>query len=198
MSREKILQATWELIQAEGIESITARKIASQAGTNLALVNYYFGSKEQLINEVVKQRLQAFREAFEVLDETTLAPMARLRRFLLSYSDVLLKNPELAKRLFSQEDLFASHVEYLAFLKQQGFEKLINTLLEIVGQASREKVLLMIQHLFGAIFIPLVIRRGFNPVISASLIDSPTSLEERIDLFLECYFALFQAKQETE
>ena len=198
MSREKILQATWELIQAEGIEGITARKIASQAGTNLALVNYYFGSKEQLINQVVKQRLEAFREAFQVLDEKTLAPMARLRRFLLSYSDVLLKNPELAKRLFSQEDLFASHVEYLAFLKQQGFEKLVNTLLEIVGQEPREKVLLMIRQIFGAIFIPLVIRGVFHPVISASVIDPPASLEEQIDLFLEYYFASFQAKQETE
>jgi AcrR family transcriptional regulator len=84
MSREKILQATWELIKEEGIDSVTIRHIASRAGTNIASINYYFGSKEQLINEVVKQRLEAFREAFQVLDETTLAPMARLRSFLLS------------------------------------------------------------------------------------------------------------------
>ena len=69
MSKEKILEATSELIRAERIEGVTTRKIAARAATNIALVNYYFGSKEQLINEIVKRHLESFREAFNVLDE---------------------------------------------------------------------------------------------------------------------------------
>ena len=195
MSKQKILDATWELIQAEGIEGATTRKIASRAATNSALVNYYFGSKEQLLNEVVKHHLESFREAFKLLDDTAIPPLARLRVFLLTYATLLLQHPELSKRLLSQEDLFASHVEYVEFLKRQGFEKLVHTVLEIVGQEYRENVLLMIRHLFGAIFFPIVISSSFNPVISASLSDTDPPLEEQIDLFLACYFAAFRTEQ---
>lgn len=48
MTKEKILDATLHLIKSEGIDSVTIRKIASEAGTNVALINYYFGSKENL------------------------------------------------------------------------------------------------------------------------------------------------------
>jgi AcrR family transcriptional regulator len=198
MSREKILQATWELIKAEGIESVTTRKIASHAQTNIASVNYYFGSKEQLINEVVKQRMEALREAFQVLDETAIAPMTRLKRFLHAYAALLLEHPELAKRLFSQEALFESQLEYKKFLKRQGFEQLIATILEIIGPQPREKALLMIRHIFGALFFPLVIRSSFNPAIDTSLMDPHMSLDEHIDLFLEYYFSSFQAKPREE
>lgn len=198
MSREKILQATWELIKEEGIESVTIRQIASRAGANIASVNYYFGSKDQLINEVVKQRMEAFREAFQALDDTASPPMARLRQFLHAYAAVLREHLDLAKHFFLQEDLFASQFEYSEFLKRQGFEKLIATILEIVGPQPREKALLMIQHIFGALFFPLVIRGSFNPAIDTSFMDPHTSLDEQIDLFLEYYFSPFQAKPREE
>ena len=198
MSREKILQATWELIKEEGIESVTIRHIASRAGTNIASVNYYFGSKEQLINEVVKQRMDAFREAFQVLDETAIAPLTRLRQFLHTYAALLVEHPELAKRLFLQESLFASQFEYKEFLKRQGFEKLVATMLEIIGPQPREKALLMIRHIFGALFFPLVIKGSFNPAIDTSFMDPHTYLDEQIDLFLEYYFSPFQAKPREE
>lgn len=198
MSRGKILQATWELIKEEGIESVTIRHIASRAGTNIASVNYYFGSKDQLINEVVKQRMEAFREAFQMLDETAIAPLTRLRQFLHAYAALLGEYPELAKRLFSQEALFESQFEYKKFLKRQGFEQLVATILEIIGPQPREKALLMIQHIFGAIFFPLVLKGGFNPAIDTSLMDPHIPLEAQIDLFLEYYFSPFQAQPREE
>ena len=194
MSKQQIFDATWELIKAEGIKGVTTRKIASRAATNSALVNYYFGSKEQLLNEVVKHYLESFREAFKLLDDTTLPPIARLRRFLLSYAALLLEHPELALRLLSQEDLFASHVEYVEFLKRQGVEKLLDTIREIVGPQPQEKILLMHRQMAGAIFFPLVIRGSFNPVIRAALEDADPPLEEQIDLFLARYFAPVQTE----
>lgn len=191
MSKENILEATWELIKEEGIEGVTARKIAARAQVNIASVNYYFGSKEQLLNEVIKQHLETFREAFLVLDDTEIAPLARLRKFLLAYASLLLEYPELAQRLLSQAELFASHVEYVEFLKRQGIEKLVATIMEIVGPQPHEQVLLMLQQMAGAIFFPLVIKGSFNPAINASLMDTTPSpsLEERIDLFLARYFS---------
>lgn len=49
--KETIIQATTELIQecCGDVNKITLRKISERAGVGLGLINYHFGSKEQLI-----------------------------------------------------------------------------------------------------------------------------------------------------
>lgn len=53
-TKHDILKATVELIRDEGIECATLRRIATKADTNLALVNYHFGSKEKLITQAIR------------------------------------------------------------------------------------------------------------------------------------------------
>lgn len=51
-TKQKIVFATIECIEKEGINAITTRSIAREADVNSAAINYYFGSKERLIDEV--------------------------------------------------------------------------------------------------------------------------------------------------
>src|SRR5690606_41811799 len=37
------------ILARDGYQTLTARKIAEEAGTNLALINYYFGGKRGLL-----------------------------------------------------------------------------------------------------------------------------------------------------
>jgi len=48
-TRDAILAAAQRLLARDGYRGVTARQIAAEAGTNLALVNYYFGSKQNLL-----------------------------------------------------------------------------------------------------------------------------------------------------
>ena len=48
-TRDAILAAAQRLLARDGYTGVTARQIAAEAGTNLALVNYYFGSKQNLL-----------------------------------------------------------------------------------------------------------------------------------------------------
>ncbi|QHW30409.1 TetR/AcrR family transcriptional regulator [Paenibacillus rhizovicinus] len=183
------------LIKAEGIDKVTIRKIASAAEANVALVNYYFGSKEKLISETLKLQLASFQEAFSIFDEIGLPPLERLKRFLLAYTSSLQEHPELIKRVLGQERMFESQLEYASFLKSQGFDKLGAALTEIIGPSSREKLLLVTQQLFAAILSPIVkasfsnehkSMQGEGFVITASV-------EEQIDLFLDHYFYKYTA-----
>ncbi|MFC5649338.1 TetR/AcrR family transcriptional regulator [Paenibacillus solisilvae] len=194
-TKEKILNATLELIKAEGIEGVTIRKIAGLAGANIALINYYFGSKEKLISETLKIQLDSFREAFTVLDEKELPPLARLKKFILEYTFSLQEHPELVKRLLGQDSLFESQTEYVRFFKRQGFEKINAVLTEITGEINRETTLLMMQQIFAAILSP-VVKASFAQKHEASddLDFYPSaSVEEQIDLFFDHYFYKYTA-----
>jgi len=55
--RARLLDAALERYAAEGVRAASGRSIAAAAGVTPALVNYYFGSKEQLLEAVVAERL---------------------------------------------------------------------------------------------------------------------------------------------
>ncbi len=48
-TREAILDAAFAILARDGYGALTARNVAHEAGTNLALVNYYFGGKKGLL-----------------------------------------------------------------------------------------------------------------------------------------------------
>lgn len=59
-TRQRILDATFRRLVSEGYAALSVREIAKDAGVNHALINYHFGSKDQLVIDVldaVNQRL---------------------------------------------------------------------------------------------------------------------------------------------
>lgn len=68
-TRERILDAAERLFMAHGYEGTSMRQITGEAGVNLAAVNYHFGSKESLMQEIFRRRLDWLNEErMRVLD----------------------------------------------------------------------------------------------------------------------------------
>lgn len=61
-TRERILDAAEHLFMAHGYEGTSMRQITGEANVNLAAVNYHFGSKESLMQEVFRRRLDWLNE----------------------------------------------------------------------------------------------------------------------------------------
>ena len=53
-TEEKIIRAADKIFTQKGYAATRTREIAEEAGTNLALLNYYFGSKEKLFRNVLR------------------------------------------------------------------------------------------------------------------------------------------------
>ena len=54
--RSQILSAAEELFADKGFDGTSVRDIAHKAGVNLAMISYYFGSKEKLFEALVEYR----------------------------------------------------------------------------------------------------------------------------------------------
>src|SRR5690606_28482324 len=52
-TKSKILDAAFRRLAQEGYAALSVREIARDAGVNHALINYHFGSKDQLVIEVL-------------------------------------------------------------------------------------------------------------------------------------------------
>ncbi|MDN5924231.1 MAG: TetR family transcriptional regulator, partial [Xanthomonadales bacterium] len=61
-TRQRILVAAEELFAEHGFAGASLRRVTAAAKVNLAAVNYHFGSKEKLIEEVFRRRLDMLTE----------------------------------------------------------------------------------------------------------------------------------------
>ena len=60
----KILEAAEEFIAEKGFEETTVRNICQKANINVAMISYYFGSKEKMLTYLYQYRVQRAKETF--------------------------------------------------------------------------------------------------------------------------------------
>lgn len=96
--KERLIQATMDLLKKEkSAKKMTARKIAETADANLAMINYYFKSKDELVSLAVNQLIEASGEKQEELDLKDQVPKERLITFLTAIADSTCEYAELTR-----------------------------------------------------------------------------------------------------
>lgn len=92
----KIKEAAREVFTRKGYAATRTRDIAEEAGINLALLNYYFRSKEKLFTEVMLEKVQQFFGVLlPVLTDSTTHLEKKMELIVSNYIDMLLQNPDL-------------------------------------------------------------------------------------------------------
>ena len=61
-TKERILAAAESLFAQRGFDGASLRQLTASAGVNLAAVNYHFGSKDKLVEQVFRRRLDALNQ----------------------------------------------------------------------------------------------------------------------------------------
>lgn len=154
-ARDRIISATLDIIGNEGFQSVTVRKIAAVAGVNIAAVNYYFGSKDNVVNEALKYMSEIINSSFNYLDDMSVSPEMRLRNFLRNYSDIMLTHPDVFRNYISQS-MLKLEIEKDDFLKDARFDKVKNTLEEIRKFQCEKEVVMRILQIIGSLAFSVV------------------------------------------
>jgi AcrR family transcriptional regulator len=85
--KENIIIATIECMEVNGIQSVTVRTIAKKASVNIAAINYYFGSKETLLEEALKYSLySSLSQNYDEIVQAYPEPYSMIKAF---FKDIL-------------------------------------------------------------------------------------------------------------
>jgi AcrR family transcriptional regulator len=91
--REDILMVAEELFGEKGFDGTSVRDIAQKAGVNLAMISYYFGSKEKLLEYLIEFRAgYAYGILEELNKDQSLSPWDKIDRLVEFYVDRVLNN----------------------------------------------------------------------------------------------------------
>jgi AcrR family transcriptional regulator len=170
-----ILIAAEKLFSELGYEGTSTRQIAKEAGANMSMINYYFGSKDGVFMEIMSRRIEDFTAELSSIQEENIPVMEKLTLVIDQYARRILSNISFHKMMHRELSL-SQRPEMFSKLKQamsenlMSIESLINKGIE-EGSFRKVDVRMLIATIMGTIT---------NVAISPSKITAGSKLDIQI------------------
>jgi AcrR family transcriptional regulator len=134
-TEEKIKEAARKVFTRKGYAAARTRDIAEEAGINLALLNYYFRSKEKLFDIIMMENLQHFIQGVkEIFSNESTSLYEKTELIATNYIDMLLQHPDLPSFILSElranPDKLVANMGIKEFVLQSQYAKQLGAALK--------------------------------------------------------------------
>ena len=134
-STRRLVQATAELIAEGGYDAATAAEIGRRAGYSRSMVRARFGSKEQLVDAVIRA---AYEEPLTVALSTSATGLERVLAPIDMMARLVDENPQLIRMLFAVEFQAAGRKSAMATRAASWVERLRSDTLAELREGQRD------------------------------------------------------------
>jgi AcrR family transcriptional regulator len=100
-TRLKLMETARELFIAKGVDRVGVREIATKAGVNLSLMNYYFQSKENLLEQIFESSIKEDGQRLRQILNSDKPLEQKIKEYVYEYTDVLSSDPLLVPFVLS-------------------------------------------------------------------------------------------------
>ncbi len=135
----QILYKAEELFASHGFDGATVRDIAEAAGVNLAMISYYFGSKEKMMEALFSERMGAMKIRLETLIKNqALAPFQKVEILIDEYVNKVMEKQSFYKIMLCEQVINKNSVvlKLLSELKLS----YANLIQELIMEGQKQKV----------------------------------------------------------
>jgi AcrR family transcriptional regulator len=130
--QQRLIQAALDCFLGDEYHKVTTRQIATAADTSIAMIRYYFGSKEGLYEEMIRQTLQPL---LDVLESSLLSSTGGFADYFSLYYRTMQQNPR-----------FPALILKVLALNQGPGKRFIYQLLERGRSSARERIEMLKEH----------------------------------------------------
>ena len=195
----RIKEAARIVFYRKGFAATRTRDIAEEAGINLALLNYYFRSKQKLFEIIMFEAITPFIGSIQRVlnnEQTTLSQ--KITAMATQYIDQILKEPEMPIFLLNEirtnnpKELLAK----LPFIETIGASSFIRQYQESRqhGAIVEPNPLHFLMNLMGLIVFPFIAKPILMELNHPERSSFEELMEERKRLIPICISAIMQAK----
>jgi len=162
--KNDLLNAAIKCMSTQGITGATVRAIASVAGVNMSAVSYYFGSRENLINQALTITLDHAFDLSDIVIKTDDNYHIVLKRILLDWETGVKAYPGITHAHF--DEVLNDHIngkivsERLNLFISQVFDLLVNH-----GLIENTENFAKLKAVFGSFISSIIMPSVLKPTI---------------------------------
>ena len=128
-NRARIVKAAIDEFASRGFKGASMDAIASRTHTTRAMINYYFGSKEQVYLAVLEHVYSEIRQAEGLLDLDHLAPVDAIRRIVEFTFNYYLDHEGFVRLVVAENQAKGRHLK-----KSKAMRSLNRTIIDTLGR----------------------------------------------------------------
>ena len=137
--KEHIINIAIELFSRKGFEGTSIRELAAKAGVNIAMVNYYFGSKDKLFEAIVETKASYMKGKLEeLIANKNLSELEKMDVIIESYVERLLSQPNYHR--FIHQELLLRQREALHHYITNIFTQNMHMVKSIIEAGIKKKI----------------------------------------------------------
>ncbi|MES2005259.1 MAG: TetR family transcriptional regulator [Bacteroidota bacterium] len=180
--KEHIINAAVELFAEKGFEGSSIRDLAARADVNVAMVNYYFGSKDKLFTAIVEHRASFMRGKLDEIEaDKTMSEIEKIDAIIENYVTKILSQPAF-HRVMHQE-LLKTEREAMHENIIRIFVRNTKTLRTIIEQGIKKKVFKKVDpELTMASLIGTINQVMLSKALCIMLVDKEKNFDPYTDL----------------
>ena len=184
----KIIEATIECIEREGLQAVTIRKIAKLAGVNSAAINYYFRSKEKLVEEVMRSTVEhVFEDWGDIINDENRSVRERLFLLFTDYMEGAIMYPGISKA-HMWEPLIKNNYDSLFVKLLNGFFQDLVKKLSLELKRPAKELKLVVIHLFSTLTMPVLMPDLYREFYDGKTFKEAKVRRALIEHVLKLYF----------
>lgn len=178
-TKAQILDAAEEEFARYGLAGARTEPIAANTGVTKAMIHYYFGTKEELYQAVLKRHAASFLNAVEQLDLNDLSPEEALKKILRLAVVHESTQPYQGKVL-----LHEAMTNEGKYFKLTGWEVPLGTLAEVLARGVKEGCFrtldpwLTMVHIMGVITFYFNAANNLKQLAPLNDCQSPEAIEQ--------------------
>ena len=133
----EILHVAEKLFAEKGFDGTSIREISKNLGINIAMVSYYFGSKEKLLENLIIYRTADLKNSLADIAAQGLTPIQKIELFVQLYIERISKNRDFHQILLFEVSSKKRALDFETFnqIKKTNFESLEKIIVD--GQNSK-------------------------------------------------------------
>jgi AcrR family transcriptional regulator len=176
-TQSRIIATAVDMIGRQINLNFTIREIAEKAGVNIASVNYYFRSKDNLINEVERHFINEISLTYEELKKSGQDPNEQIRKWAMKTMESLMEYPGIifliVTRLLSDRSDKAVITEMLDMIEQN----LVPFLKKLTEKNDKSTVSIKIMQLLSGVIAPMLFYYGAGKTFNLDITDKDERLK---------------------
>ena len=168
-TQSRIIATAVDMIGRQINLNFTIREIAERAGVNIASVNYYFRSKDNLINEVEQHFINEISLTYEELKKSGQNPNEQIRKWAMKTMESMMEYPGIifliVTRLLSDRSDKTGIAEMLDMIEQN----LVPFLEKLTGKNDKLTISIKAMQLLSGVIAPMLFYYGAGKTFNLNI-----------------------------
>lgn len=174
----QIIETSERLFAQKGFDATSVRDIAEEAGINVAMISYYFGSKEKLMEAVFEAKIGKVQMRVEaLLKDESLLPFEKMYTLIDEHIERVMHSQHFYRIMIS-EQLTNKNPAILQTVKQLKVRN-AELISEIINEGQQKgffkkkvDVVLMLNTLLGTVWQSIISKEHYREFTNSQLLSN--------------------------